>query len=478
MLLRMTFLSLSLSLAAPLCGQVQVRSSSEGLLSVTFTDFTEFDVLVAGDPSEILIVLENAYASAQSPLSDSNISGFSLPFLDIDQFDVSSWGLSIGQGNAAPGTAGEIDPRDLVIRFELSEDTPIEDNLTVAFGIGGVLSSIPFPSPDGLTSSTPVFFAGTASPFRTNRLLLNATLLPLNLEPAGLCADALEEGIIPLTLSGAGGDRVLETSSNLIDWTATDLFVPADSEFTMPVATLGSEKQFYRLSAPRAEFPLDSATPTVSGLQLQELGEEEGGYRYFFNADGTGEQFDASTTLNWDFLWTESARPGVTTAELVFTDGYREFINLQAPLIAEEGLDFYGYRTFAEGFQGRSDSGALDIGISTAAKPTVADLVPTTLAGLSFVLTQPSLAGLPLTFDSATTATGPAIADGSASTWSYLYTPTGNNTASLEVIDGSGEFLRLYLTFQDGFSPDASASSSVVSNAFGRTDNYFILEAP
>lgn len=477
MLLRNTLLFLSLSLAAPLCGQVQVRSSSEGLLSVTFTDFTEFEVLVAGDPDEILIVLENAYTSAQSPLTNQDVSGFTLPFLDIDEFDVSSWGLSIGQGSAAAGTLGQIDPRDLVIHFKLLEDTPIGINQTVAFGIGGVLSNVPFPVPNGLTSSTPVFFAGTASPFRTNRLVQNATLLPLNPEPAGLCAESLDDGIIPLTLSGAGGDRVLMTSSNLIDWNTTNLFVPADSKFTMPVATRGGDRQFYRLSAPRAEFPLEGATPSVSGLQLQEL-REGGGYRYFFNPDGTGEQFDASATLNWDFVWTESASPGITTAAITFTDGYREFINLQAPLVEVGGVDFYGYRTFAEGFQGRSDSGAIEIGISTAAKPTVANLVPPTLTGLSFVLTQPSLAGLPLTFDTATTATGPAIADGSASTWSYRYLPTGNNTASLEFTDGRGDFLRLYLTFQSGFSPDASASSSVVSNAFGRTDNYFILEAP
>lgn len=479
MLLRTLIPLLTLGLAASLSGQVQVRTSAQGLLSVTFTDFTEFDVLVAGDPTEILVVLEDAYTTAQSPLLNENLSGFSLPFLDIDEFDVSSWGVEVGGGTAAAGTAGEIDPRDLVIRFTLSEETPITTTETVAFGIGGILSSIPFPVPNGLSSSTPIFFAGTDSPFRTNRLLTNVTLLPFNPNPAEICAGAVQDSTIPLTFLGSGGDRVVESSQDLVSWTSTGLFVPADSEFVLPITTSGEATNFYRLSAPRAEFPLTTTAPSVSGLQLQELdGDgEAGGYRYFFNSNGTGEQFDASNTLNWDFTWTEENSTGVTTVSLAFDDSYREFLNLQAPLVEPSNIAFYGFRTFLEGIQGRSDSAAVNFSISTESKPTVASTAPATLAGLSFSLTQPSLAGLPVNFSTATTATGPAIDDGAPSTWNYLYTVTGNNTASLELTDASGDFLRLFLTFQEGFSPDASASSAVVSDAFGRADNYFTLEA-
>lgn len=477
MLLRTFLPLLSLGLAASLSAQVQVRSSSQGLLSVTFTDFTEFNVRVAGEPDEILLVLENAYTTAQSPLLNGNLSGFSLPFLDIDEFDISSWGMEVGAGTAAAGTAGQIDPRDLVIRFTLSEETPITTAQTVAFGIGGILSNIPFPTPDGLAGNTPIFFAGTNSPFRTNRLLTNVTLLPLNPNPAGLCAGQVQDEVIALTFAGSGGDRVVEFSQNLTDWTPTDLFIPADSEFTFPVSTSREAKNFYRLSAPRAEFPLTTTAPSVSGLQLEELG-EEGGYRYFFNSNGTGEQFDASNSLNWDFTWTEESSPGITTVSLTFVDSYREYLNLQAPLVEPSNIAFYGFRTFSEGAQGRSNSAPLDLAISTASKPTVANTAPANLAGISGMLTQPGLAGLPVSFSSATVGTGPAVLDGVATAWSYLYTVTGNNTASLALTDGNGDFLRLFLTFQDGFLPDASASSSVITNAFGRTDNYFTLTTP
>lgn len=267
-----------------------------------------------------------------------------------------------------------------------------------------------------------------------------------------------------LSLGSQSGDHQLNTSLDLDEWDSVTLFVPEGLSFDFPIPTPDSSAAFFQLTS-TPSLPLENALLSVSGLTLAEqIAGTETGLIYSFDSNGSGDCVVGNS--HFDFTWTETSETGMTTVQITYPDLYREFLNIQAP--ADLTLPFFCSLTYSQGSQGFAGLYQNDLIFSTS--PTPEPGVPSSLTGTTWL---PSLESLPaFAFNTATSGTGPAITDGTPSTFTYSYIITGTNTATLEITDANGDFLRLYLGFAtNGLSCNAYAASKTHNSLLGQDPN-------
>lgn len=471
--LKLLILFFTLSLQA--YSGILVRPSADGLLSVIFSESADFQATSGGSTDTISLVLEDAYTASQPSLSEEIDAYFLSILLNGESLGVNECQIGIGQGTASGGTVGVIDPQDLVVSFSLVTTTVLSTDDILSFEIGSVQSSINFPAPDNLSLNTKVLVTNLSSSFQTDFFTEGVGVLPPGTLAPELSINSIGENLIHFNFVGASGDRQLEFSNDLTNWEPTNLYVSPDTNFDFPFPKSPNQETYFRLSSSLGEYVFTSSIPTVSGKTL------EGPYLFFkFNQDSTGVAYyptgSASTGSEYLFTWSEDNNPGITTVNLVYLDGYTEYINIQELLNPLNEIDYFGSLTSTEGEKGKSYfTPFFDFSNSSAPIPSIENLAPEVISAGGYEFRQTGEATFTVFFhsDGTTAFNGPAISDGSISVWTYEYFKTGANTATLEVTDFDGDFTRLFLTFDSNGSVNASASSAEFENPFGRTDSFF-----
>ena len=283
--------------------------------------------------------------------------------------------------------------------------------------------------------------------------------------PASLVVNSVDELLVNLTLTAGPTDAQLQRSTDLERWVDVNLFVPAGRTLDLPVDNGSPESGYFRLIEAAPE-PLEVGVPVIGGMTLGVAGFTV----YQFREDGSGVvaavQGRGDPTAFYEFTWTElDAQPGLVTVRTTSADGYLEVLHIQFLAVGQ----ITAFITTSEGPGGSSFSTGVEFVELTMS--ALLGTAPASLEGTTWSLAREGVPAVTVSFEAGGVATGPDLATGVPSSWSYSYIPTGTNTATLEVTDAAGNFGRFFLIFDGtGEAANIGMSASAVEGLFGEAE--------
>lgn len=299
-------------------------------------------------------------------------------------------------------------------------------------------------------------------------LFLLVFLLPQKISAQSIALRSIENGYTLLSFPAASGDREIVSSTDLVTWKTTSLYIPENRSFDFPIGNRSENTIYYAVGRIFPPYGLDPSLLSVSGKIIKE---GFGGAVYQFLSDGSGEIFFTSPiapTLNWSFTWQESSSAGMTNVKLTTPDGATEHINLQDYL--DETIipeDLSSFTTFSDGSGGSASSYPGTYSYATETPVSVPG-APNSFTGTIWTFSDQT-AEFTLSFATDRIVTGPSINDGTPAIYGYEYIITGSNTATLDLIESSNIRARFFLDFDSSGSFGGFNLMGGRSEIFGET---------